>query len=249
MDSSRLTVLIVEDDPIIASDISHHLKDFGYAPFPAATSAEDALVLMENVVPDFVIIDVSLDGDMDGIQLAEKINEKHEIPIIYLTAHHDRQTIDRIKATRPRAYLVKPLQVHNLQTSIELALYNHSHNEMNTKSSEPESMEDFISGDHFFIKVKNQLRKILLEDIRVLEAYDNYSFAHIGKGDKHIIGSTLKTLEQKLADHQFVRIHRSYIVNLKAVESIEDDIVSIGSMHIPIGKTYKEEFMKRIQLL
>ncbi|MCB0643027.1 MAG: LytTR family transcriptional regulator, partial [Phaeodactylibacter sp.] len=82
-----------------------------------------------------------------------------------------------------------------------------------------------------------------------LEAFDNYSFVHIQKDQKHIIGSSLKALEQKLPEHQFLRIHRSFIINLQAIESIEDDVVRIGKFNIPVGKTYKEEFMKRIQLL
>ena len=247
MADQKITVLIVEDDPIIASDISYHMKDFGYSPFPAVDNADDALLLLNNVVPDFILIDVSLEGDKDGIQLAEEIKAQHDLPIIYLTAHHDRKTMDRIKATRPSAYLVKPLQPHNLQASIELALYNHANQKLNAESGQ-EAGEDFISGQHFFIKVKNQLRKILLDGIQVIEAYDNYSFVHTGD-QKHIIGSTLKTLEQKLSNHPFVRIHRSYIVNLQQIERIEDDIVIIGSFKIPIGKTYKEEFMNRISLL
>ena len=247
MSADKITVLIVEDDPIIAADLSYHMKDFGYSPFPAVNNAADALLLLNNVLPDLVLIDVTLEGEQDGIGLAGVINQKYDLPIIFLTAHHDRKTIDRIKATRPSAYLVKPLQVHNLQTSIELALYNHSHSKL---SSDPPDVatHDFVSGGHFFMKVKNQLRKVQLDDIHALEAYDNYSFVHSGD-QKYIIGSTLKELEQKLSEHQFVRIHRSFVVNLKAVESIEEDIVTVRDLKIPIGKTYKEEFMKRIQLL
>jgi len=247
MATSQITVLIVEDDPVIAADLSYFMKDFGYSPYPTVTNADDALLLLNNVQPDFILIDVSLEGGMDGIELAGEINKKHDLPLIFLTAHHDRKTIDRIKATRPSAYLVKPLQEHNLQTSIELALYNHSHKQLDSPSSEG-SGEDYVSGDHFFIKVKNQLKKILLEDILVLEAYDNYSFMH-SKGQKQLIGSTLKSLEEKLAEFDFVRIHRSYIINLKAIEGIEDDIVLINNLHLPIGKTYKEDFMKKIKLL
>ncbi|MCB0640847.1 MAG: response regulator, partial [Phaeodactylibacter sp.] len=170
MSTSKISVLIVEDDPIIASDISHHMIDFGYSPFPVVRSAEDALLLLNNVVPDFVLIDVSLEGEMDGIDLAEKINELHDLPIIFLTAHHDRETMDRIKATHPSAYLVKPLQIHNLQTSIELGLYNHSHRQLSNKQPDPE-VADFVSGEHFFIKVKNQLRKIRLNEVLALEAF------------------------------------------------------------------------------
>lgn len=247
MATSQITVLIVEDDPVIAADLSFFMKDFGYSPYPTVTNANDALLLLNNVQPDFILIDVSLEGDTDGIQLAEEINKNHDLPLLFLTAHHDRKTIDRIKSTRPSAYLVKPLQEHNLQTSIELALYNHSHKKLNYTPT-LNSNEDYVSGEHFFIKIKNQLKKILLDEILVLEAYDNYSFMH-SKDQKQLIGSTLKSLEEKLAEFDFVRIHRSYIINLKAIEGIEEDIVLINNLHLPIGKTYKEDFMKKIKLL
>lgn len=247
MSTTQITVLIVEDDPVIAADLTFFMKDFGYSPYPSVSNASDALLLLNNVQPDFILIDVTLEGEKDGIELATEINKKHDLPLVFLTAHHDRNTIDRIKATRPSAYLVKPLQEHNLQTSIELALYNHSHKKMANKDTDSTG-EDFVSGEHFFIKVKNQLKKILLDDIMVLEAYDNYSFLH-SSDQKHLIGSTLKSLEQKLGDHDFIRIHRSYMINLKAIEGIEEDVVLINKMHLPIGKTYKDDFMKQIQLL
>ena len=243
----NITVLIVEDDPIIAADLTYFMKDFGYSPFPAVASAEQAWLLLNNVVPDFVLMDVTLEGDVDGIELAKQINKKHALPIIFLTAHHDRKTIDRIKAAQPSAYLVKPLQEFNLQTSIELALYNYSHQKLVNKSQDT-SDTDFVSGNHFFIKVKNQLKKVLLDEILFVEAYDNYSFVHTAE-QKYLIGSTLKAVEQKLSEHQFVRTHRSTIVNLKVIEGIEEDVILIREHKLPIGKTYREDFMKRINLL
>jgi len=243
----KITVLIVEDDPIIAADLTYFMKDFGYSPFPAVASAEQALLLLNNIVPDFILMDVTLDGKTDGIELAQQISKKHALPIIFLTAHHDRKTIDRIKAAQPSAYLVKPLQEYNLQTSIELALYNFSHQKFVNKDQDS-SDADFVSGNHFFIKVKNQLKKVLLDQILFIEAYDNYSFVHTAD-QKYLIGSTLKAVEQKLAEHQFVRTHRSTIVNLKVIEGIEEDVILIREHKLPIGKTYREDFMKRINLL
>lgn len=247
MAEEKITALIVEDEPIIAADLTYFMEDFGYRPLPPVRNYRDALLMLNTVVPDFMLIDVTLEGDKDGIDLALEIKKTHDIPIIFLTAHHDRATIDRIKSTHPSAYLVKPIDEHNLQTSIELALYNHSHQRMVSKGV-VEPGDDFVSGKHFFIKVKNQLRKVLLDEINLLEAYDNYSYVHTG-GQKHLISSTLKTLEQKLPADAFIRVHRSYIVNLKAVEGIEEDVILIKDLHIPIGKTYREEFMKRIDLL
>lgn len=247
MSTANITIMIVEDDPIIAEDLKYYMEDFGFSPFPPVSNAADALRLLKNSQPDCIILDVSLEGEKDGIQLAEKINTLYDLPIIFLTAHHDRSTLDRIKATHPSAYLVKPIQEYNLLTSIELALYNHSHKAHNAKAKSLEG-DDFVSGQHFFIKVKQQLKKILLTEIDAFEAYDNYSFVYTSD-QKLIIGSTLKSIEEKLKDFNFIRIHRSYVVNLQSIQGIEEDIVLLPQLKIPIGKTYKEEFMKRIQLL
>lgn len=247
MVDEKITVLIVEDEPIIAADLTYLLQDFGYNPLPAVRNAADALLMLRNIVPDFILLDVTLEGDQDGIALAEQINKLHNLPIIFLTAHHDRSTIDRIKATLPSAYLVKPINEHNLQTSIELALYNHSHQRLQQKRK-AEISDDFVSGKHFFIKVKNQLRKVPLDDILALEAQDNYSYVHTLK-HKYLISSTLKTLEQKLSPDTFIRVHRSFMVNIKSIEGIEDDTIILPGLQIPIGKTYRDDFMKRIDLL
>ncbi len=247
MSGEKITALIIEDDPIIAADLTYLMKDFGYSPLPPVRNYDDALLMLESVVPDFLLIDVTLEGEKDGIELANAINEKHDLPIIFLTAHHDRQTIDRIKATRPSAYLVKPIEEHNLQTSIELALYNHNHQRLEPKHEEGHGA-DFVSGNFLFIKVKNQLKKLLLDDILSLEAFDNYVYVHTPE-KKYLIGSNLKTIESKLPAEHFIRVHRSYMVNLRAVEGIEEDVILIKEQHIPIGKTYRENFMKRINLL
>jgi DNA-binding LytR/AlgR family response regulator len=248
MNESKITVLIVEDDPIIAADIKYLMQDLGYAPFPPIASAADAMLVLNNIKPDLALIDVSLEGDTDGVELATEINLKYPMPIIFLTTHHDRQTIDRIKTVRPSAYLVKPLEVHNLQTSIELALYNYHHQKPEIKENASPT-EEYLGEKNFFVKVKNQLKKISLEQVLYIEAYDNYSFLHLAEGGKTIVSSNLKVLEGKLSERGFVRIHRSYLINLHAIEGIEEDVVLIKNAHLPVGKTYREDFMKRLNLL
>lgn len=249
MSDNSITILIVEDDPVIAADLTFIMQDLGYSPFPPLRNAADVLLMLKNIKPDCVLVDVNLEGNKDGIELASTIKSEYGIPVIFLTAHHDRNTIERIKKIQPSAYLVKPIEVHTLQTTIELALYNASHSEMNVKEKEQENdNEEYISDRYFFIKVKNQLKKILLEEIVYLEAYDNYSYLYT-PDQKYIISSNLKAIENKLTDHQFVRVHRSYIINLKYVDGIEDDFILMLKARIPIGKTYKDDFMKFIDLL
>lgn len=249
MSDNNISILIVEDDPVIAADLTFIMQDLGYSPFPPMRNAADVMLMLRNTQPDCIILDVNIEGKMDGIELAEKIKNEFRLPIIFLTAHHDRNTIERIKKIQPSAYLVKPIEVHTLQTTIELALYNASHGDMNQKDTLNDNTNDeYISDRYFFIKVKNQLKKILLEEIVYLEAYDNYSYLHTPE-TKYIISSNLKAIETKLTDHQFVRVHRSYLVNLKYVDGIEDESILMNKVRIPIGKTYRDDFMKFIDLL
>lgn len=249
MSDNNISILIVEDDPVIAADLTFIMQDLGYSPFPPMRNAADVMLMLKNTLPDCIILDVNIEGKMDGIELAEKIKNEFRLPIIFLTAHHDRNTIERIKKIQPSAYLVKPIEVHTLQTTIELALYNASHGDMNQKDTLNDNTNDeYISDRYFFIKVKNQLKKILLEEIVYLEAYDNYSYLHTPE-TKYIISSNLKAIETKLTDHQFVRVHRSYLVNLKYVDGIEDESILMNKVRIPIGKTYRDDFMKFIDLL
>jgi DNA-binding LytR/AlgR family response regulator len=249
MSENSITILIVEDDPVIAADLTFIMQDLGYSPFPPLRNAADVLLMLKNTRPDCLIVDVNLEGDKDGIDLAETVKAGYGIPLIFLTAHHDRNTIERIKKIQPSAYLVKPIEVHTLQTTIELALYNASHGDISVREKTQENENDgYVSDRYFFIKVKNQLKKILLEEIVYLEAYDNYSYLYT-PDNKHIVGSNLKSIESKLTDHHFVRVHRSYVINLKYVDGIEDDFILMGKARIPIGKTYRDDFMKFIDLL
>jgi DNA-binding LytR/AlgR family response regulator len=243
----KIRILIVEDNPIIAEDLAAYMEDFGHSAMATADCADEALKLLKTELPDLLLLDVGLEGEIDGIQLANIIKEKYEIPFIFLTALHDDQTIARIKETQPNAYLVKPIDERSLQTTIEVALYNFSHRKPNQDDGSKQE-ENFIKGDHFFIKVKNRLVKIQLTDVLFFEAYDNYAYVHTSE-KKYIISMSLKSVETKLSGKSFARSHRSYIVNMSKIDSIEEDNLIIEEHKVPIGKTHRSEIMKSINLL
>ncbi|MBL7836802.1 MAG: response regulator transcription factor, partial [Bacteroidetes bacterium] len=145
------------------------------------------------------------------------------------------------------AYLVKPIDEHSLKTTIEVALYNFRHKSEET-STEPETVTDFGQASYFFIKVKSGLQKIELQDVLFFEANDNYSWVYT-KDKKHLIALTLKTIENKLPVNQFMRVHRSFIVQMGKIERIDEIALYMGTYKIPIGKTFKSEIMSKINLL
>lgn len=241
--SNKQRVLIVEDDPIIAEDLQASLNEFGYDALEPVENAADAMKVIRSYKPDICLLDVHLGNEIDGIQIASMINESLKLPIVFLTAFNDRATIERIKATNPAGYLVKPVDERNLQTTIEMAL----HKFYQTESEQPSPVNAFRS-DSIFVKIKERLVNVPFDDILFFEAYDNYVFLHTSN-QKSILSSSMKAVEEKLPASMFFRVHRSYIVNLGKIEGISLNHLLIGKAKIPIGKTYRSKLMGLIDLL
>ncbi len=122
---SKTTILIVEDEAIVAADLAGKLRRLGYDVAGTAAKGEDAIALAENLGPDLVLMDIRLEGTMDGIQATEEIRRRIDVPVIYLTAHSDAATLSQAKLTGPFGYILKPFEERELATQIELALYKH----------------------------------------------------------------------------------------------------------------------------
>jgi PAS domain S-box-containing protein len=118
-------ILIVEDEAIVAKDIENGLKELGYAVLAVASSAEQAIQQTAALRPDLILMDIRLRGVMDGIQAAEQIHAHFDIPVVYLTAYADADTLQRAKITQPFGYVVKPFELEELHGAIEMALYKH----------------------------------------------------------------------------------------------------------------------------
>jgi len=120
---SQARIMIVEDERITAEDIHDILTQLGYLVTAVVSSGRDAIREAERTKPDLVMMDIRIQGDMDGIETAREIRERYDIPVVYLTAHADRETLERAKLAEPLGYLVKPFQEPELLASIEMALH------------------------------------------------------------------------------------------------------------------------------
>lgn len=119
------SVLVVEDEGIVALDIQGKLVSMGYQVPCIVSSAEEAIGAATRLHPDLVLMDIHLDGDLDGIDAAEKISSDLGIPVVYLTAFSDQQTLERAKVSRPFGYLLKPFEDRELYATVEIAIYRH----------------------------------------------------------------------------------------------------------------------------
>lgn len=126
MSHDAARILVVEDEVIVAMEIQDRLHDLGYEVLDTVTTGEDALKRADATQPDLVLMDIMLDGHLDGIETAERLCETMRVPIVFLTAYSDNATLERAKATTPFGYIVKPFEERELYASIEVALRTHA---------------------------------------------------------------------------------------------------------------------------
>jgi len=119
------TILVVEDESIVARDLQSRLRSLGYDVPAVAATGEEALKKAADIRPDLVLMDIRLKGAMDGIETAEQLRELFNVPPVYLTAYTDSETLRRAKITEPFGYIVKPFDERELHSAIEMALYRH----------------------------------------------------------------------------------------------------------------------------
>lgn len=121
---SEIRVLVIEDDPLIAADIEQCLNNLDFRVSGVCYNSEDAFLQLETNTPDVVIMDINLQEEKDGVDIANTINEQYHLPFIFLTSYADKQTLDRVKKTKPAGYIVKPFDERDLLAGLEIALYN-----------------------------------------------------------------------------------------------------------------------------
>ena len=237
---SKIKVLVVEDEIIIADNICKTLQDLGYQVFEPVLSFSEAITSIEEEVPDIAILDIQLAGKKTGIDLAKKINEDYNFPFIFLTANADIATVDNAKKVAPYAYLVKPFSKNELFTSIEIAIHNFSKKNNTIDVEKPR--------DSFFIKEKSILKKIYFDEILYIKSAHIYIEIY-RKNDKKIITRiSLNEIKEKL-NKSFIRVQRGYIANVNYITEVRQNHIQISDIMIPIGHKYKENILKRMDLL
>lgn len=249
---SKINVLVVEDESIVSKDIQYSLKKLGYNVVGAAATGEKAIELAGEKGPDIILMDIMLKGDITGIEASAEIKEKYNIPIIFLTAYADENTLSKAKVTEPYAYIIKPFKEIDLHTSIEMALYKHGKELEVLKERDMlySVVENKESTDFIFVKSKSRLIKLNTKDIYFIEALKDYVVINAASA-RYTIHSTMKDIEDKMPTDQFLRVHRSYIVRLDKISQIEapNIILEDNKKIIPIGGSYKDELYKRINLV
>ncbi|MFN2396888.1 MAG: response regulator, partial [Bacteroidales bacterium] len=219
---AKVKILVVEDESIVAKDIQNSLKKMGYQVPTTVSSAEKAIEEIEENRPDLILMDIMLKGQMSGIEAANHIKERFGIPLIFLTAYADDNTLSKAKITEPYGYIIKPFKEKELQTTIEMALYKHEKDEVVKKERDlyHSIIENKESKDSIFVRADYRLNKINFDDIFYVEALKDYVVINTSD-NSYTTHTTMKEMVRILPQKDFVRIHRSFIVNLNKIFSIK----------------------------
>lgn len=249
---AQTSVLVVEDESIVSKDIQHSLKKLGYNVVGAAATGEAAVKMAIELNPDIILMDIMLKGEMNGIDAAGRIRSETNIPVIFLTAYADENTLNRAKVTQPYGYIIKPFKEIDIHTSIEMALYKHK------KEAEVLKERDLLyqlaegggSKDLLFVKSNSRLVKLRMSDIYYIEALKDYVVINT-LATRYTVHSTMKDIESKLPESEFMRVHRSFIVRIDKIVAIEQPnlILENDKKIIPIGGSYRDELTKRLNLV
>jgi DNA-binding LytR/AlgR family response regulator len=255
-----IQVMIVEDESIVAMDLSAGLEHDGYKVVGIADNYDDAVSLYTNNAVDILLMDINIHGDKDGIETATTLMNIRPVPLIYLTAFTDAATVARVKHTNPSAFLTKPYSIDNVRVAIDLALYNFAEAKpttggkvlsMQTDTSvdkQKGDKEQFLQmEDYIFIKQQYKFVKFKLSEILFAEADNNYVNLHT-RSQKFVVRLSLADLVDRLHFPRFIRIHRSFAVNLDEINSFDDQEVKIGAHEIPIGRNYRQDFLDHFNL-
>lgn len=237
-------VLVVEDEPLFASHVEMLLAMMELEVIDTVVDSKTALHIAENHALDLVLMDIHINGDFDGIETAERLKDRHNIPVIFMTSNEDDLTFNRAARSKPVAFLVKPFTDLQLKRTLELVLGN-------TKKDDQNSAEVNIVDNNtsvLFIKKQNKIHKVDLDIIYYLEADGRYTRVYT-KNEYYLVRKSLKDMQDLMPENIFVRSHRSYVVNMNKVKSVdlEEDVLILEERTVPLSKREKDKLLERLK--
>lgn len=229
---SQFNILIVEDELIIAEMMKEMLLDLKYSVAGIAKNYEIAIEFISSNRPiDFVILDVNLGGEKDGVDVGRFLNANSNIPFIYLTSYSDPKTVSRVAATNPAGCLLKPFNSDDLFVTIELI-----------------RARNYQNNQKLLVKQGRDIVKIDTNDIEYVKSDNNY-LEVITSSKTFLLRNTLEKFLQDANDTNLVRTHRSYAVNIVKIDAIKGASLMIGRHKCPISRAYRQEILDNLESL
>ena len=229
--SQEKSVFIIEDNALNRISLETMLEDHGYHIVGSYANAEEAWETLKNIHVAVVLIDINLAGDKDGIWIGNKIRDHNNTAIIYLTAYGDKETLRRVKKTKPNGYLMKPYNEPTLLTTIDIAISSF----INQKEM----------GVSIYIKDSSLRVKLNVDDVNYIQSDGNYLHVFLDH-KKHMMRAKLTDFLKELPETIFAQVHQRYAVNTTKIDLVGNGFVMLGKEEIPVSKRYKIDIEKRL---
>lgn len=230
--------MIVEDDPFIAEDIRSITESLGFTVAGVYHSPQAVEKHREPV--DLAILDINLSAHVSGIDLAESLQARLGCAHMFITSYFDSTTVEKAGKTAPLAYITKPFEEKDLVSNLLLARSRLRDTQPAPASPPP--------AQHIFLKSSKSLVKIEPAEVDYVQAYDIYAKV-VTDGTTLVASQNLKQLGPVFVPYGFVRVHKSYMVNLAKIKMIREDEVYIGDVRIPVGRAFKSGLLEAIQVI
>lgn len=227
--------MIVDDDEMSRNGLRQVVEQVDFLKVAAVCNGPlEAMDILKKEKIDLVFLDIEMPG-MSGIDLLKTLENR---PLVIMTTSHKEYALDAFEYNVVD-YLVKPVQLPRFLKAVNKAkeLYDHSRSSIASGDK-----------DYFFIKNNSVMTKVHIKDILWIEALGDY-ITIVTAAKKYVLHLTLKAIGEKLPADKFVRVHRSYIVTVDNISAVEDTTIYINSTPIPVGALYRENFLKRLNLL
>lgn len=235
----NIKVLIVEDKLLVAEDIAATLKRHSLEVVGICATGEEAIQVANEKNPDLVLMDIELAGAMDGISAAKVIQDEHSIPVIYLTDHTDQRIVDRAKKTFPANFIAKPFQEADLIRAIDIAFHN----------ANAGTEEKPILKKHIFLRTDNQVYiKLSYQEILYLKAGRSYCTL-VTDHKNYTLTIPLIHVHEQVNNRDFIRVHRSFVVNVNRITELEGNTIKLGDHEVPMSPDMRNNLMKYLKFI
>ncbi|RIW15114.1 DNA-binding response regulator [Algoriphagus lacus] len=234
-----LKVLIIEDEQDLAENISDYLIQHGYEVIGIITTAEDVPEFLDLHQADLFLVDIMLKGNVKGIEIASTIRKKNpKSGILFTTALSAKSVLDKISDTLYDGYLLKPFSLKSLESTLYLISKKLEKPEENIKSGQKRNL----------LPIRDKGKIILIDenDIQFIKAEGLYLRIYT-ENKVYLIRDLLKTFLPKLNEEKFLRIHKSFVINLKKVKGLTSKECTILDQQIPIRRGFYKDFLSLLQ--
>ena len=247
---SEIKILVVEDEMLVAADIEESLEILGYKVIDSVATGNDAIQSVKNQLPDVILMDIMLKGDMTGIETANIIRKDYDVPVIYLTANADISTIEKAKISLPYGYIIKPFTDKDLQTNIEIARFKFV-SDLKTQMESDQYNRFFHMDENgekkpVFVDSDKGLEKINAGDIYFIEMEKNKLSFHLLNEDISTTKS-IDEVEKLLPSGQFVRVNERHIINVEKIFTFQfPEIIIADIMNVIIVDDDKKPLLETV---